>query len=123
MREGRGNCLKYFKREWNRIEGRGNKDFKKEGQAGSRRGCLKKKGGWNPITNYGLCDANLAFRDYNEQLYSSGLQKALLTHIFCSCCKYTKCFGKHSHYLLQYLLPLSFCHTNQFYYYHLKSEK
>ena len=45
MREGRGNCLKYFKREWNRIEGRGNKDFKKEGQAGSRRGCLKKGAG------------------------------------------------------------------------------
>ena len=49
MREGRGNCLKYFKREWNRIEGRGNKDFKKEGQAGSRRGCLKKRGAGTPL--------------------------------------------------------------------------
>ena len=27
------------------------------------------------------------------------------------------------YYWLQYLLPLSFCHTNQFYYYYLKSEK
>ena len=28
MREG--DCLKYLKRRWNRKEGRGNKDFKKE---------------------------------------------------------------------------------------------
>ena len=44
MPEGRGNCVKYLKRGWNRKEGRGNKDFKKEEQAGSRVGCLKK--GW-----------------------------------------------------------------------------
>ena len=31
MREGRGNCLKYLKRGWNRTEGRGHKDFGKEG--------------------------------------------------------------------------------------------
>ena len=47
MREGGGNCLKYLKRGWNRKEGRGNKDFKKGGQAGSRGGCLK-KGGLEP---------------------------------------------------------------------------
>ena len=37
--------MKYLKREWNRKEGRGNKDFKKSGQPGSRGGCLKKGGG------------------------------------------------------------------------------
>ena len=53
--EGWGNCLKYLKREWNRKEGRGSKDLKKGGgvQVGSRGGRLKKKGGWNPLTNYG----------------------------------------------------------------------
>ena len=44
LREGRGNCLKYLKSGWNRKEGRGNKDFKKGGQAGSRGGCLIKRG-------------------------------------------------------------------------------
>ena len=53
MREGGGNSLKYLKRGWNRKEGRGNKDFKKEGKAGSRCGCLKKEeGDWKPLTNY-----------------------------------------------------------------------
>ena len=38
---------------WNRTEGRGYKDFKKGGgQAGSRGGYLKKRGSWNPLTNY-----------------------------------------------------------------------
>ena len=46
-----GDCLKYLKRGWNKKEGRGNKDFKKGRQAGSRGGCLK-KGGWNPLRNY-----------------------------------------------------------------------
>ena len=45
MCEGRGNCLKYLKREWNRTAERGHKDFKKGGQAGSGGGCLKKGGG------------------------------------------------------------------------------
>ena len=44
LREGRGNCLKYLKRWWNRKKGRGNKNFKKVGQAGSRGGCLKNGG-------------------------------------------------------------------------------
>ena len=42
MRNGGGNYLKYLKRGWNRKEGRGNKDFKKGEQAGSRGGCFKK---------------------------------------------------------------------------------
>ena len=37
-----GNHLKYLKRGWNRKEGRGNKEFKKGWQAGSRGECLKK---------------------------------------------------------------------------------
>ena len=44
MREGERNCLKYLKRGWNRTEGRGHKDYKKEGQIGSRGGCLQKVG-------------------------------------------------------------------------------
>ena len=35
-------------------EGREKKNFKKRGQAGSRGGCIKKYGGWNSFTNYGL---------------------------------------------------------------------
>ena len=42
MLEGGGKCLKYLKKGWNRKKGRGNKDFKKWGQAGLRGGCLKK---------------------------------------------------------------------------------
>ena len=57
MSEGRGNCLKYLRRHWNRKEKRGNKDFKKKGgggQAGSRGKYLKKRErGWNLLTNYG----------------------------------------------------------------------
>ena len=43
-----GNCLKYLKRGWKRKEGKGNKDFKKDGV-----GALK-RGGWNPLTNYDI---------------------------------------------------------------------
>ena len=42
MRERGGNCLKYLKKGWKRKDGRGNKDLKKGGQAGSRGGCSKK---------------------------------------------------------------------------------
>ena len=48
--EGGGNCLKRLKGGRNRKEGKGNKNFKKRGQAGPRGGCLK-KGGWNPLMN------------------------------------------------------------------------
>ena len=44
MCEDGENCLKYPKKGWNRREGRGHEDFKKEGQAGSRGGCLKNGG-------------------------------------------------------------------------------
>ena len=30
---GWGDCLKYLKREWNKNEERGNKDFRKEGSS------------------------------------------------------------------------------------------
>ena len=47
--EGEGNSLKYFKRGRNRKQGRGNTDFKKGKQAGSRGGCLKMWGAGTPI--------------------------------------------------------------------------
>ena len=50
LREGGGDCLKYLKRRWNRKEGRGNKNLKKgRGQAGSRGGCLEKRGAGTPL--------------------------------------------------------------------------
>ena len=51
MREGGRNCVKYLKSGWNRKEGRGNKNFKKGGQAGSKGGYLK-EGALEPLTNY-----------------------------------------------------------------------
>ena len=48
MCEGGGNCLKYFKKGWNRKKGRGSKDFNNGGQAGSRDGCLKRFSGTSP---------------------------------------------------------------------------
>ena len=50
VERGWRDCLKYLKREWNRKEGRGNKDFKKGGgQAGSRGGCLKTREAGTPL--------------------------------------------------------------------------
>ena len=45
-----GNCLKYLQRGWNRIEGRGNKDFKK-GRAKLRQGvgALKSEKAGTPL--------------------------------------------------------------------------
>ena len=43
MRESVGNCVKYLKREWNRKEGKGNKDFKRG--ASWVKGLLSQKGG------------------------------------------------------------------------------
>ena len=34
---------------WDKKEGRENKDFKKEGEAGPRAGCLKKRGSGTPL--------------------------------------------------------------------------
>ena len=47
MREGGGNCVKFFKKGWNRKEGRGNKKFSKrmgEGKLGQGLGALKRGG-------------------------------------------------------------------------------
>ena len=48
MRDG-GDSLNYLKSGWSKNEGRGNKDFKKSGQVGSKVGCLKKEGDWNSL--------------------------------------------------------------------------
>ena len=46
MHKGKGDCLKYLKRRWNRKEERGNEDFKEgEGKLGQGVGALKKVGG------------------------------------------------------------------------------
>ena len=45
LREGEWNCLKHYKRGWNRKEWKRSKDLKKEGTHWSRDGCLKKGGG------------------------------------------------------------------------------
>ena len=42
LREGWGNCLKYFKRGWNRKEERSNKDIKNGGKLGQGVGVLKR---------------------------------------------------------------------------------
>ena len=65
MCEGGGNSPKYIKRGWNRKEGRGHKDFKKGGQAGSGGGCLK-KGGLEPP--YKLCNS---VREYHQSVLSN----------------------------------------------------
>ena len=41
LREGRGNCLKYLKRWWNRKKGRGNKISKRWDKLGQGVGALK----------------------------------------------------------------------------------
>ena len=64
MCEGGRNCVKYLKRRWNRKEGRGSKNFKKRGQAGARGGCLKKRRGWNPLTNYAVLETQFWFVKY-----------------------------------------------------------
>ena len=46
-----GTVQNTIKRGWNRKAGRGNKDFKKVGQAWSMGACLK-KGSWDPLANY-----------------------------------------------------------------------
>ena len=62
-----GSCQKYLKRRWNR---KGNKDFKKGGQAGQGVGVLKRGGVGTPITNYkrALSD-NYQFFDLADCVY------------------------------------------------------
>ena len=64
MREGGGDCLKYLKRGWNRKEVRDNKDFKKGVQAGSRGGCLKKRGAGTPLR---IMDYKINVPSYRNQ--------------------------------------------------------
>ena len=46
-----GNCLKHLKREWNKKDGRGNKDFKEEGEGASWvKRWVPKKEKCNPLT-------------------------------------------------------------------------
>ena len=83
MREGGGNCLKYLKRRWNRKEGRGHKDFKRGGEAGSRGGCLK-SGGLEPP--YELCVHSFeskAARYFVIKIQSRALYtRSLIYHLF-----------------------------------------
>ena len=45
----RRNFRNTLKGVWNSIQGRGNKDFKKRGQARASDGCLKKRGAETPF--------------------------------------------------------------------------
>ena len=69
-----------------------------------------------------MCKTHLAFCDYSEQFYSSGgLQKALLTHIFCLCCKYPKYL---ENTLIAYYSIFHYLSVTQIYFiYYLNSEK
>ena len=62
--EGVGeNCLRYLKRGWNRKKGRGNKDFKKGDQAGTRAGSLKKGVTGTPLRTM------TKFKEINQLLF------------------------------------------------------
>ena len=52
LRESGENCLKYLKRGYKRTEGRGHKDFEKEGKLGQGESALKRGGCWNLLMNY-----------------------------------------------------------------------
>ena len=73
MCEGGGNCLKYLKKEWNRKQGRGNKDFRKGGKLGQEVGALK-GGGGGLESPYELCGRTLQC--------SSAYQKNFIIHFF-----------------------------------------
>ena len=60
MRESVGNCVKYLKREWNRKEGKGNKDFKRG--ASWVKGLLSQKGGGGLEHPYELLGQTQYFR-------------------------------------------------------------
>ena len=47
--------MKYLKREWNRKEGRGNKDSKKVGNLGQGVAALKRAGGLEPLYEVWTC--------------------------------------------------------------------
>ena len=59
LHEGGGNCLKYLKRWWNRNEGSRNKNLK--------------KGGWNPLINYGsILETDPNLKNYLQFMVGSG---------------------------------------------------
>ena len=61
-----GDCLKYFKRGWNRTEGRGYKDFRRGGgKLGQGVVVLKKGGGGVLEPPYKLCH-NVGFIDSSK---------------------------------------------------------
>ena len=49
MREGGRKCLKYLKKGRNRNDGRGHKNFIKEGKLDQKVGALKKREARNPL--------------------------------------------------------------------------
>ena len=84
MREGEGNCLKYLKREWNRTKVRGNK--RGRGQAGSRGGCLKKRGGGagTPLrTMQMLLDKSI----HPRKIWIVASRKKYFSYLICYCFK------------------------------------
>ena len=58
MHEVGGNCLKYLKEGGTKKRG-GEIKILKRGQAGSRGGCLEKRGDWNPLMNHDNTTYNL----------------------------------------------------------------
>ena len=88
LHEGGGNCLKYLKRGWNRKEERKNKKFLNGVQAGSRGGCLKKRGCWNPLTNYDKCAIWMFAVKQGTELEILLIKLSSLSHIQSHTCKY-----------------------------------
>ena len=65
MPQGRGDSLRYLERGWNRKEGRGAKILKRGGQAGPRKGCVKKVDAWHLLTNFGTMNPKPCFSRWN----------------------------------------------------------
>ena len=70
---------------WNRKKGRRNKDFKNEGQVGSKGGCLKRsRGDWNPLQH-------MVYGETDSMIFT------ILCYIFhCNCIKF--------HYVKDYFI-------------------
>ena len=66
---------------WNRNEGRGNKNFKKGGQAGSRGRCLKRMGG-GLEPPYELCISRLAHMFYQLLFFHNKAKDGRLSHVY-----------------------------------------
>ena len=83
MCEGGGNCLKYLKKEWNRKQGRGNKDFRKGGKLGQEVGALKGGGGrgWNHHMNYVVEHFNVHLHTKKTSSFTSFLRYYILKNL------------------------------------------